>query len=214
MTAPMTTRAGAGEASERMPALESLRLRTRRAHEDLDAALTAPAGRVSDLGGYVRLLSTLSALHAVTDEPLRAWVHRTPWVRGRLDPGLLPQRGALYAADLAALGRPDRAVAARTDRCDDARGLGHLYVVAGSSKGARVVLRHLPDDVAPEARRGLHDAAEAGTRLWRDCQAVLTIPLPAELVVRAADEAHALFRTLRRDATDPGARDRPEERVG
>jgi heme oxygenase len=176
--------------------LDVLRSRTRGAHQELDDALTAPAGRIADPAGYLRLLATLSALHARTDEPLRAWVGSTPWVRRTLDPTLLPRRSDLYASDLAVLGQSWRSAPAHPVVCDDARGLGYLYVVAGSSKGARVVLHQLPDDLAPDARRGLEDASDAGARLWRDCRAVLTTPLPEELVARAAEEAQQLFGVL------------------
>lgn len=176
--------------------MEVLRVRTRKAHRELDDALTAPLGRIADRSGYLRLLTTLSSLHAHTDAPLGAWVSSTPWVRDSLDPALLPRRGALYAADLAALGHPDRAAQPRAGVCDDARGLGYLYVVAGSSKGARVVLHQLPDGLGPDARRGLGDAADAGARLWRESREVLTTPLPGDLAARAADEAEQLFAVL------------------
>jgi heme oxygenase len=190
--------------------LEALRERTRQVHQDLDDALTAPLGRVVDPPGYLRLLTTLSSLHAHTDAPLGAWVRATPWVRNRLDPALLPRRSDLYASDLAALGRPDRVARPRAEVCDDARGLGYLYVVAGSSKGARVVLHQLPDGVGADARRGLGDAADAGARLWRDCRQVLTTPQPEGLVARAADEAARLFEVLL-GALRPG--ERPGEGV-
>jgi heme oxygenase len=176
--------------------LDVLRGRTRQVHQDLDDTLTAPLGRVTDPSGYLRLLTTLSSLHAHTDAPLGAWVSATPWVRDRIDLALLPRRSALYASDLAALGHPDRAARPRAEVCDDARGLGYLYVVAGSSKGARLVLHQLPDGLGADARRGLGDAADAGARLWRDCRQVLTTPLPEDLVARAAEEAAGLFGVL------------------
>lgn len=180
------------------PALQALRDRTRTAHEQLDAALTGPGGRISDTTDYVRLLTGLSSLHARTDEPLRAWTAGSDWARAHLDPTDLPRRSALYASDLAALGEHDRAVAPQATACDDGQALGFLYVVAGSTAGARLVLRGLPDDLAPHARAGLSDAAApAGARLWRDCRHALTAPLPQELVDRAADEAAALFRLVR-----------------
>jgi heme oxygenase len=202
---------GAPPAGARLPALETLRRRTRQAHQDLDSAFTSSSGHVADAAGYLRLVTTLSSLHSRTDAPLRAWVRSTPWVRRALDPATLPRRSPLYASDLAALGHPQRAVPTLGGVCDDAQGLGYLYVVAGSSKGARVVLHHLPDHVAPDARRGLLDAAEAGSRLWRDCRPVLTAPLPEDLVERAAEEAHRLFQVLLRGLQ----RDRErEERAG
>lgn len=182
-------------------ALDALRRRTRAAHEGLDAVLSGPGGRIVDTAGYVRLLGTLSSLHAHTDDVLHAWADRSDWVRDHLDPAVLPRRSALYASDLARVGAPERAAAAVTpgpDDRDDGRALGLLYVVAGSTKGARVVLRGLPDDLAPDARSGLTDAATpAGARLWQGCRSVLTTPLPEELVARAADEAARLFALLR-----------------
>lgn len=180
-------------------ALETLRLRTRAAHEGLDATLSGPDGRIVDTAGYRRLLTTLATLHAHTDEPLRRWAATSGWLRDHLDPAVLPRRSSLYASDLARLGVGGRAVPTpRTTACDDGRGLGYLYVVAGSTKGARVVLRGLPADLAPDARAGLSDAAAPGAaRLWQGCRSVLTTPLPEELVARAADEAERLFTLLR-----------------
>ncbi len=180
------------------PALRTLRDRTRTAHERLDAALTGPCGRISDTTGYVRLLAGLSSLHARTDEPLQAWTAGSGWAAAHLDPADLPQRTALYASDLATLGAVDRTAAPQSTVCDDGQALGFLYVVAGSTAGARLVLRGLPADLAPHARAGLSDAAApAGARLWRDCRHVLSVPLPEELVDRAADEAARLFQLVR-----------------
>lgn len=178
--------------------LTALRERTRTAHEELDAALTGPAGRIASTTDYVRLLTALSSLHARTDEPLLAWTARSAWVRAHLDPADLPRRSGLYASDLEKLGAVDRTTAPQPTDCDDGQALGFLYVVAGSTAGARLVLRGLPDDLAPHARAGLSDAAApAGARLWRDCRSTLTVPLPEELVERAADEAARLFRLVR-----------------
>lgn len=179
-------------------ALDALRRRTRSAHEGLDTALSGPGGRIVDTAGYLRLLTTLSTLHAHTDEPLRRWAAGSGWVGDHLDPDVLPRRSPLYAADLARLGAAPRPPTPRTGPCDDGQALGLLYVVAGSTKGARMVLRGLPDDLAPDARAGLSDAAAPGAaRLWQGCRSVLTTPLPAELVARAADEAERLFHLLR-----------------
>ncbi|QIK65604.1 biliverdin-producing heme oxygenase [Nocardioides sp. HDW12B] len=180
------------------PALDALRRRTRAAHEGLDAALSGPGGSIVDTAGYVRLLTTLSTLHAHTDEPLHGWAARSGWVSDHLDLAVLPRRRDLYASDLARLGASPRPTTVRATPCDDGRALGLLYVVAGSTKGARMVLRGLPDDLAPDARAGLSDAAAPGAaRLWQGCRSVLTTPLPEELVARAADEAERLFTLLR-----------------
>ena len=197
-TASRSAGTPAVQAVQALHALQVLRDRTRTAHEQLDAALTGPSGRISDTTGYVRLLTGLSSLHARTDEPLRAWTAGSDWARAHLDPADLPRRTALYASDRAALGAADRTAEPGSPSCDDGQALGFLYVVAGSTAGARLVLRGLPDDLAPHARAGLSDAAApAGARLWRDCRTALTAPLPEELVARAADEAALLFRLVR-----------------
>ena len=61
---------------------------------------------------------------------------------------------------------------------DDARGLASLYLLAGSSKGARVLLRGLPDHVGPAARTGLTDASSRDSaRLWGAVVTALGEPL-------------------------------------
>ena len=175
----------------------ALRRRTRGLHTRLDASLTGPDGRVADLPGYLRLLTILHGLHAHADEPLARWAHRSPLASG-LDAALVPARADGYAADLATLGvEADPVAPPPRTPVPDARGLALLYVVAGSSIGARVVLRGLPDVVPADARRGLTDAAGAPTTaLWRQAQAVLSRPVSRELHEAVVAEAGALLGLL------------------
>ncbi len=194
---PGTSGAGSSRAAGSSP-LQALRHRTRSAHEGLDTALSGPDRRIVDPAGYLRLLTTLATLHAHTDEPLHRWAAGPGWVNDHLDPAVLPRRSELYASDLVRLGATPCTPQPRTGPCDDGQALGLLYVVAGSTKGARMVLRGLPVDLAPDARAGLTDAAAPGAvRLWQGCRRVLMTPLPEELVTRAADEAERLFTLLR-----------------
>ena len=193
---PFPTHGGAPDA------LVELRRRTGRAHDSLDASL-ADDGRIPDLAAYTRLLTVLADLHGRAEEPLHSWVAATPWARDALAEAPLSRRAGLFAADLSLVG----AEAPRTvpdPPYDDARGLAALYLLTGSTKGARVLLRNLPPDVAPHARAGLTDAAApASTRTWRAVMAMLGEPLERahpgrhrELAQRAAVEAGSVFARL------------------
>ena len=184
-------------------ALRVLRERTTASHARLDAGLAGDDQRVTDEASYVRLLQVLATLHAEVETPLHEWVETTPWVREALGDAPLPSRAALFADDLAGLGAaPPRETAPTT--YDDARGLATLYLLAGSSKGARVLLRGLPDDVAPGARRGLTDAASRDSaRLWGAVVGALGEPLARahpdthlELAAAAGDRAVDVFGAL------------------
>ena len=83
----------------------ALRQRTRQLHARLDGSLSGPDGQVADLPGYVRVLRTLHALHAVADRPLARWAQRSPLAEP-LTASALPDRAPSYAADLAVLGEP------------------------------------------------------------------------------------------------------------
>ncbi len=152
---------------------------------------------------YARLLRVLLQLHGRTETPLRAWVARTPWVGCRLEGVALPERTHLYAADLQDLGAAAEP-ALPDPPYDDAGGLGALYLLAGSTKGARALRTRLPDHVGPSSRRGLDDASSpASRRLWPAVHRVLGEPLgeeqpsiPLDLAADAADRAMALFADL------------------
>ncbi len=189
------------------PALRILRERTTTAHAGLDAGLAGADRRVGDVAAYLRLLGVLASLHSATEAPLRVWVAATPWVREALGEAALPERARLYAGDLARLGAATPAAPPPSvdgETYDDARGLATLYLLAGSAKGARVLLRGLPDDLAPEARTGLRDAASRDSaRLWGAVVAMLGEPLARahpsthlELAAAAADRAVEVFGSL------------------
>jgi hypothetical protein len=184
-------------------ALRVLRERTSSPHAGLDAGLTGDDRRVADEPSYLRLLHVLATLHAGVEAPLHEWVGVTPWVRDALGDVPLPARAGLFADDLVSLGAtaPDPHLA---EEYDDAHGLATLYLLAGSSKGARVLLRGLPDDVAPGARRGLTDAASRDSaRLWGAVVSLLGAPLARahpsthlDLAAAAADRAAGVFGAL------------------
>jgi len=179
-----------------------LRRHTGRAHDSLDASL-ADDGRIVDVASYARLLTVLADLHGRAEDPLHSWVAATPWARDSLAEAPLSRRAGLFAADLALVDAEARPVAPDPPY-DDARGLAALYLLAGSTMGARVLLRSLPTEVAPQARTGLTDAASSGSsRTWRAVMAMFGEPLERahpgrhrELAERAALEARSVFARL------------------
>jgi heme oxygenase len=184
-------------------ALRVLRERTATSHAALDLGLSGHERSVGDEASYLRLVQVLATLHADVEVPLHTWVAATPWVSAALDGAELPARTALYADDLARLGAV--APAPRTaEPYDDARGLAVLYLLAGSAKGARMLLKGLPDHVAPAARSGLRDAASReSARLWGAVVTTLGAPLaqahPAthlDLAAAAAEQAADVFGAL------------------
>lgn len=181
----------------------ALRVRASGLHDRLDAAMTGPDGRVHDLPTYVRVLRTLHTLHTYVDHPLAHWAATSPLAVG-VPRELVPDRAAAYSADLRTLGvesppsgQEPPAHEPSTAPVTDARGLGLLYLVAGSSIGARVILRGLPASVPAEARTGLTDAAApSSTRLWRATQSLLARPVEPELADAVGDEVCAVFELL------------------
>ena len=160
----------------------ALRHRTRQLHGRPDEMLGSPHGQVSGVPGYLCVVRTLHALHALADRPLARWAGSSPLASSLTASGL-PDRAPLYAADLAALDHPVTPPATGgADQVSDARGLALLYLLSGSAAGARVLLRGLPSTVPAGARRGLTDAAApSSTRLWRETVSLLsgdTVPLP------------------------------------
>lgn len=181
-----------------------LRGRTREAHEALDRALTGPTGALGTAADYARVLRTLHALHAAGEGRLRRWADASRLVAGRLDDVTLPDRAALYAGDLLALGEAPAVVPGAEEPgrpVDDAEGLALLYLMTGSAAGARILLRGLPDGVPRTARRGLSDAAgPESARLWTAVRTLLAAPAEEPLATRASEEAEALFGRLRAHA--------------
>jgi heme oxygenase len=183
---------------EQVTLRSALRQRTRRLHGRLDDVLGGPRGRVEDLPGYVRVVSSLHALHEAADRPLARWGRTSP-LAASLPLSALPDRAPLYAADLAELDEPVvPPPPVDEDQVSDARGLALLYLLSGSAAGARVLLRGLPSTVPDAARRGLTDAAApASTRLWREtCSLLAGDAIPGRLIEPTADEALAVMQWL------------------
>lgn len=167
----------------------ALRDRTRGLHTRLDTALAGSDGRVADVAGYVRVLDVLHTMHAHADGPLSRWARTSPLACG-LDPTLVPDRAAAYAADLAVLGVEVGSVERVTRPVGEPRGLALLYLVAGSAAGARVLLRGLPDAVPGAARRALSQAAgRSSTTFWRQTCALLARPVEPGLLDATVAEA-------------------------
>jgi heme oxygenase len=209
----IATSSGPRPARGRTPdALAELRRHTSRAHDSLDASL-ADDGRIADVAAYTRLLRVLADLHARAEDPLHSWLAATPWARDSLAEAPLSRRAGLFAADLSRLGAEARPVTPDPPY-DDARGLAALYLLSGSTNGARVLLRRLPSDVAPRARCGLTDAASSGSaHTWRAVRAMFGEPLERahpgrhrDLARRAAVEAGSVFARLEGLAHGAGRR--------
>ena len=185
------------------PALTLLRDRTSSAHTTLDAGLAGHDRRILDEPDYARLISVLAELHAAVEDSLQAWVEATPWVRDALGDAVLPSRAGLYADDLAGLGAT-RPAPHPVEAYDDAQGLATLYLLSGSAKGARVLLKGLPEGLADASRTGLQDAASRDSaRLWGAVVALLGEPLEQAhptghraLASAAADHAVDVFARL------------------
>ena len=178
-----------------------LRAGTREAHTALDRALTGGSRGVGSLDDYVRVLRTLHSLHRWSDDRLTSWAVGSELGR-RLSGGTLPPgRSALYGLDLEALGaepadllRPPRP---REAPVGDEEGVALLYLLGGSTAGARLLLRGLPAEVPAAARTGLTVASgPEAARWWRGVRGVLAQPVPGELARGAAREASALLDAL------------------
>ena len=176
---------------------EVLRASSKTAHAVLDHALEPAA---SSRGDYTRLIQVLHALHAEADPLLARWVGTSPVVRHLR----APDRERALAADLTALGAAPLAPIALGDLptiapglLSDPAGIALLYVVAGSSLGARVILRRLPDSIPNTAREGLTRAASAqSAALWSDLIPLLARPAPPADAASARDVCSCLFARI------------------
>lgn len=140
---------------------------------------------------YIRLLQVLHALHAEADPLLERWVRTSQSFRHLT----IATRMPALASDLTALGMPplERIQLHDLPRTSpglltDPAGVALLYVIAGSSIGARVILRSLPLSVPQNARNGLTQGASTqSAALWSGLLTLLARPAPA---IEAAS-AHA-----------------------
>jgi heme oxygenase len=151
--------------------------------------------------GYAHLLKVLHSFHCAADPLLQAWVISSPAAPDLV----IPSRCAALGEDLAVLGSPTAppiSLDALPRRGPDGvladpGGLALLYVVAGSSIGARVVLAGLSTAIPQTARRGLSEgASEASTELWRRTRAATAHPVSPDDTLAAAAACRQVFALL------------------
>lgn len=187
------------------PLREVLRDAGSAAHGQLDQIF---ATTLQGTGDYARLLQLLHSLHTTADPLLQAWVAASD-TAPRV---VIPTRSTALARDLSLLGYPTRPPI-RLDELPrrlggvvtDPAGLALLYVVAGSSIGARVILASLGDDIDTAARLGLSEGASlTSAGLWRQTLSVLSTPVDASLADPAAAACQLVFGSLLAAAQRPG----------
>ncbi|MCU1693714.1 MAG: hypothetical protein JWM64_2805 [Frankiales bacterium] len=167
-------------------------------HARLDAAFTAD---LHSAPGYARLLQALESFHSSADPLLASWVAGSPAAPAVT----VVRRTAALRSDLLRLGvdpRPpvdlsglprDRAIGLLTDGA----GLALLYVTAGSSIGARVVLRQLPETVPADVRTGLTEGAgPVCARAWRTTLLALDVEPSPAVTADATDGCELVFQAL------------------
>lgn len=183
---------------QRQPLRELLREAGAVPHARLDATFTA---QLDSVPGYVCLLQTLESFHSSADALLATWVAGSvaaPAVT-------IPRRTAALASDLLRLGVDPRPPIDLTGLpCDpatglltDGTGLALLYVTAGSSVGARVLLRQLPPAIPTDARAGVVEGAgPACAGLWRTTLMALGAVAPDAVAADATRSCRLVFEAL------------------
>lgn len=176
-----------------------LRRRTSAQHDHVETL--AGGGMLASRDGYVRFLngsySARAALEPVLDAAGAADVFAA-WPGRRI--------AALIAADLGDLGeRPPGSIATAPEIAGRAELLGSLYVVEGSSLGARVLVNSVQafGMIAAHGARHLHHQA-SDRSAWRQFMTILDgADLDAgqeELCVHAASRTFDLFAAAYRTA--------------
>jgi heme oxygenase len=158
----------AAGAPDRGDVLQTLRTATAQEHERVEAIL----GLMSSTLDRARLAAVLTLLHSFwrsAEDGLDAWAQREPADAAGLE-WPTRRRGALFAADLRALGAepaddvPQLPPVAGTD---DA--LGRLYVLEGSTLGGTFIHRHLatlPDLAATGRLRAFSPYGTETGAMW------------------------------------------------
>ena len=186
---------------------ESLRTQLRRAsavaHARLDDAF---AHGHNSPESYLGLIRCLHSFHEAADPLLIAWVERS----AQAPRVTVTDRSAAFRTDLMALGYAplapmdlsDLTTLTESATLDDGVGIALLYVVAGSSLGARVVLRQLPHTVPANARKGLTEASGVeALHLWQHTAKALEAAVSAEVSTVAKETCAQLFDRLARHMT-------------
>jgi heme oxygenase (biliverdin-IX-beta and delta-forming) len=173
--------------------LGRLRRETRPLHDELEKSVDID-GRLSSLARYADHLTRLWRLHAAAEHALCS-IDFSPL--GFSYPS--PYRSSLLKEDLACLGsqaehldRLDLPEAPNLETC--AEGLGCMYVVEGSAKGARSILPAIKASLDLDAKRGasfFYGFGKETGRLWRACAAGITA------IDADSDEGDALVQTAR-----------------
>jgi heme oxygenase len=202
---------------------ERLRTVTRPLHDELERAVNI-GERLASRQRYAGHLARLWGLHAAAEKALQAldFSHL-----GFIYPA--PYRSALIEEDLAYLGIPAD-VLRRTDLPTVPRletipaGLGCLYVLEGSAKGARAILPDIRAALGLDAERGakfFYGFGRETGELWRACMTAINDIDPASVEAdRTVETATGTFLMFREGlvATDdgalglPGAPDQPKPR--
>jgi heme oxygenase (biliverdin-IX-beta and delta-forming) len=178
--------------------LTRLRAETRMLHATTERHL-APAERLQDVHGYVRLLRTLYPLYASVEARLPSFAAFLA-----LDPPLdvvARRRAHLLLADLRALGvdpdpRGDMRAAAAPGIGHFAHALGALYVIEGSRLGGRLLARQVAANIGGSTLGALSFLRSAGSDvgpLWTEyCAALRGYARHADVRSRDAVIAGAL----------------------
>lgn len=199
---------------------ERLRHSTRAAHDALERAVRI-GDRIATRAGYVGHLEQLFVLHSAAERGLDRFDFTPLGFTYRW-----PNRSALLAADLLALGVP--AVRLRTLNFPDAPqlggmagALGSLYVLEGSAKGARAILPSISASLGLDAVSGASFFSGFGAetkRVWQSCVAAINAIDPdsadGDRAVAGALATFAMFHQgLQTDSglTQPVSRHRGRE---
>jgi heme oxygenase len=175
---------------------ERLRAATRALHEELERAVGID-GRLDSRQSYAAHLLGLWRLHDAIEKALQS----LDFSQVGFDYPY-PYRSALLKRDLAHLGiAVERARGARVPELAGLpAGLGCLYVVEGSAKGARAILPEIKKKLDLDAERGATFFFGFGRdtgQLWRDCisaiNAIETDSPSGDSAVRAATETFRMF---------------------
>ena len=196
---------------------ERLRAVTRPLHEALEAAV-AIGDRIATRDGYIWHLHQLLGLHVAIERALQG-LDFSPL--GFAYP--LPYRSRLLANDLAALGVEEQDLGTSPLRATLGlntilAGLGCLYVVEGSAKGARAILPEIKARLGLDGNRGAAFFAGLGPEtkvLWQALMAAINAIDPAsEEADRVVDAANATFRLFQAGLPSrPTDREPPDARA-
>lgn len=182
----------------RRPLRELLREAGAAPHARLDASFAAHSGTVA---GYICLLQTLESFHCSADRALGSWVAGSPAAPAVT----IPARAEALRSDMLRLGAsPGLPVDlsglprdSTTGLLTEGAGLALLYVLAGSSIGARVILRQLSDVVPADAPVGLSEGASPEcARLWQTTLVALNAVAPHGVRADATYTCRLVFEIL------------------